>query len=107
MKIDFGASILDLDGEPLMEGENPITLAAVSVNALLATLTDAQGQPEQLSGEDKVKSATLAQAIHTVGTVDLEAEQVALLKGRIGRLYGPLLVMQAWNLLDPKEGKGK
>lgn len=97
MKIDFSAPILDLDGKPI---EGDLTLGSLSVNALLATLMD-HGQPEQLSGTEKVRQAVLAQKIHSEKTIDLQAEDVALLKDRIGRSYAPLAVMQAWQLLDP------
>lgn len=102
MQINFNSPILDLDGKPLeVEGE-PITLATLAIKALFETLADERGQPEQLSGEEKNKNAILAQAIHTTGDLDLEVEQVAMLKARIGRLCGPLLVMRAYALLEGK-----
>lgn len=106
MKVDFTAAIRDLDGEQINENGKPITLGTLSINALLATLPDARAQPEQMDGTEKVRLATLAQAIHlTPKIIDLEAEQIALLKERIGRAYQPLAVKQAWDLLDPKDSE--
>ena len=101
MKIDFSARIVNLDGEPVEENGVVLTLGSLSINALLATLADLRGQTEQLPGTEKVRQATLAQKIHTEGSVDLSAEDITMLKDRIGRAYSPLAVMQAWQLLDP------
>jgi hypothetical protein len=102
MKIDFATSLLDLDGQPLQDGEEAVTLRKIAVNALLATLIVDGHTPENLSGEAKIRNALLAEAIHTAkSAIDLKAEDVVLLKERVGRAYQPLLVMRAWALLDP------
>ncbi len=115
MKIDFSAPILNLDGHmvdaagaPVDEAASAMRLSDVAINALLGTLSDASGRAEQLGGIDKVKHATLAQEIHAAtGAIEIEAEQVALLKERIGRAYIPIVVLQAWKLLEGKPLEGK
>lgn len=103
MNINFNAPILNLDGNEITEGGEAVTLRSVAINALLATLADGAGRPEQLGGTEKVRLATLAQAIHSAeDELDLEVEDVALIKERIGRAYQPLAVMQAWKLLEGK-----
>ena len=101
MKINFATEVCDLDGKAVTENDLTLTLKSIAVNALLLTLTGENGQPEQLSGENKVCHALLAQRIYSEENIDLTAEEIVLLKTRIGSIYSPLVVMQAWNALDP------
>jgi len=102
MKIDFQQTLMGLGDEPLMEGDKPATLGTVSIAALLNAIPGPNGQPEELSGEAKVRQAVLAQNIFkATGPLDVSVDDVHLLKQRIGRMFTPLAVMRAWNLLDP------
>lgn len=98
MLINFNAAITDLDSKPIQDGEKELTLKILSTNALLAPGAD----DDKLSGDKKVERAVLAQKIHTKGTIDASAEEVSLLKELISKLYTPLAVMRAYELLDPK-----
>lgn len=101
MRINFSAPIANLDGSPVMEGDRPMTLGNLAINALVATLQGPDGQPEHLDGIGKVRNALLAETIFKASEpLDLKAEDIALLKERIGRAYSPLAVMRAWALLD-------
>jgi len=129
MKIDFNYRFKNLDGESMKEqGSNltvekllpietweefealrnglkkgkPFTLRTATANVLLMSETDGTGRPKELNGEEKVKRYALAMKIYkSDGLVDLEVEEIALLKKLIGRAYGPLTVGQAWEVLDP------
>jgi hypothetical protein len=109
---DFSAKILDLYGQPMVDDakcpldqagnrkcDDPATLGIVAMRALLAPY---QGE-ENLSGEDKFKRFALAMKIKGGGEVPLSAEDTALLKKLIGKLYTPLVVGRAFPLLDPAE----
>lgn len=101
MKIDFSAKITAFDGTDILEDDKPVTLAIVAVNALVTPLPDQRGQPEQIDGMTKVRNASLAERIFKDGKkADLTVEEVALIKERVGRAYGPLAVMRAWSLLE-------
>jgi hypothetical protein len=103
MKIDFGLPITDLDGKPVEDDGKPVTLGAISIAALLNGLDDDSGRPERLNAEAKVRQAVLASAIYTASDpINIKVDDVSLLKERIGRLCGPLVVMRAWTILDPK-----
>lgn len=97
--VDFSTKLVDLAGATIKdENGKDITLAIVCVNALTAI---ARGE-ENMQGVEKVKRAKLAETIYLAnGQLKLTAEQTALLKELIGRLYTPLVVMRAWDLLDP------
>lgn len=102
MNIDFTQIITDLDGNPVLESEaTPLTLRKVAINSLLGTFTSQGGQPEQQSGETKVRLASLAQRIHSEPSdATLTIEEAALIKERIGKAYAALVVMRAWNMLE-------
>lgn len=86
----------------------PFILRKACVNVLLMTEIDGAGRPKELKGEEKVERFELAKEIHkSAGLVDLQSEQIALLKKLIARAYGPLTVGQAWQVLDPHEAAEK
>lgn len=110
MKRNFNVALRTLDNTPLTETaltivdgkqlpvDRPLTLASIAVNALLAPYEDERG----LSGDEKVRRYKLAQAIHAAPTVEVEvsAEQIAMLKSLIAKSYAPLVVGQAYALLE-------
>jgi hypothetical protein len=99
--IDFATPLAQLDGQPFVAQDGkPITmtLATVAETALLASYQDEQN----LSGEDKVKRFVLATKIHGAAKdLPLTSDEVSLVKKLIGKSYNPLIVGQAWRLLDP------
>ena len=109
---DFSAKILDMNNKPVIDdtacpadaaGKRPcmseVTLADVSVRALMAVAQD----EATLAGEEKFKRFSLAMRIKDGGKIDLSAEDTAMLKKLIGKLYAPLVVGRAFPLLDPAE----
>lgn len=100
MKIDFSAPILDLKGEPLTEGDVPVTLGKLAVDALMATMI-VKGEAEQLDGNAKVRNFLLASRIFEADApIDVNLEDANLIKERIGRAFTPLAVGRAWKLLE-------
>lgn len=74
-----------------------LSLASTCCNALLAAHEDERA----LSGEDKVKRWKLAQRIHdATGEIDIASEEVSLLKTLLAKSYTPLVVGQAWSVLE-------
>jgi hypothetical protein len=104
MKIDFSYTFTDiLTGEPIAESpgkdkpEITMTLAIIGVRALMQ-IDDPRG--EHTSGEQKVKDFQLAQRIVKGGEIEITAEEATRLKHRIAKFFGPIIVGQAWPLLD-------
>lgn len=94
MKRDFDALILKLDGEPF---EDKATLKTV---AFLSVTTPLQ-EDSMLPVEQKMKLYGLAQKVHRGGIVDLSAEDMALLKSRIGSVFNNVVVIgRAFDLLE-------
>ena len=86
MTLDVTQVLTGLDGEALMD---------------LKPIYDDKG----MSGEDKVKIWCLAGKIQKEDVVELVAEDVALLKKRVGAAYGPAIVGPAFMLLNGTAGK--
>lgn len=95
--IDFSQPINDLSGNPVLDGETPLTLGAVACNSLLATFKD---EPN-LQGTAKAERFALALKINGKAQVSLKVEDITLLKTLIGKAYAALVVGQAWEMLDP------
>lgn len=109
---DFSQPILDQDGKPTCREAPPrdektgkfldcpadqaATLGWYARNALYAAFPDEQNLP----GDDKAKRGALAQSLVGVAEVKLKVEDLALIKKVIGKAYGPLIVYQAWNMLE-------
>lgn len=98
MRIDFSAPIKDMRGEPLVENEKQVTLGSVACNALLFPYQDETNLP----GKDKVQRFTLAALCSNETEVDIDSEDVALIKKLIAKMYGPLIVGRAYEIIDPK-----
>lgn len=102
MKIDVTQPIVDLSGRPVPEGAEEgspvLTLRSAIVTALL---TPFKGD-ETMEGPAKLKHFLLAQRVHGDDAPDLKAEDIALIKARIGKGYAALVVGRAFELLDPE-----
>ena len=105
--INFDDKFKDLDGQEVKDRqvgqdgkmtESVATLGRVSANALLA-ITDAD---KDMTGATKVERYDLAMRV-VKGQVKLKTEEIATIKAAIGKHYAPLIVGQAWRMLDPGE----
>jgi hypothetical protein len=109
MKIAFGTVLKGLDGKPLVDDQQDsaadpdeekvpppaLTLRTVSVRALMVVMDS----DREMRGEKKAKIWKLAMGIHG-GSDEITAEDATLLKERIGLAYGPLVVGQAYEIIE-------
>lgn len=129
MKIDFSKKVIGFDGTKiykdskqaktdtgkrlfLEDGTTPImipneeiaTLADICKKALLQLLlTD-----RELGGEMKFEYAQLAERIYKGGECEVTAEEITLMKGRIGKMFEPMVVSFCYkNFESAKTGKDK
>ena len=98
---DFTSILTGLDGKPLMTGDTKaptgLTLGDVCVQALETPLEE----DKQMDGSKKFALDQLARKIYHNKAATLSLEDLTLLKQRVGKAYGPLVVGAAWRLLDP------
>lgn len=109
--IDFTQELKGIGGLPLIECKaqlvpgqtcpadqvRKLTLGDISTAALEVNLDEDRG----LSPNDKFQHDQLARKIYGNSSVALSAEDIALIKNRIGKAFGPAQVGAAWPLLDP------
>lgn len=97
--VDFNVVLTGLDGLAITDptSKEPITLGDVAVVSLI-TMTDTD---RQIEAKAKYDWAELARKIYKK-KADITAEDAALIKQRVGKIYGPLVVKQTWDLLEQK-----
>ena len=98
MKINFDATLHELDGTPIIESmdkKEPMTLARASVMALTGRYQD-----EQLAGTESFKRYQLAKKVHKGGVVELTAEDISLVKMVMGKAFGPAVIGPCYELLE-------
>ena len=113
MKIDFTATLTDLQGNPLpyrdqrtnAEGkkeffERDFTLRDACVNALLSEPADRNAP--KIDGKEKIRLFRLADKIFGCHeAISLDVETISLLKDKIAASYSTLVTGRVWELLDP------
>lgn len=99
MKIKLESIIKDLDDKPVLKNKDesgePMTLKDVILTALMTPLE----QDKELDGNQKAGLFSLALSIKT-GADELTAEDIALVKSRIGKLYTQIIVGRAFELIE-------
>jgi len=101
MRINFNKGFKTLDGEKVLTQDKALDLKTVAVTALLTPAS----ADEKISGEEKAERYILAESISKANgsPVSIKVEDIALLKKLIGGLYMPLIVGQAYRLLENGE----
>lgn len=95
-KINFSVVLTRLGGKPLKDDEDKeLTLAGAAKQALLV-LDDKQ------TGEQKYNNYCLATKVADGGEVTLKSEEISTIKEMIGKYMYPVVVGQAWDLLEGK-----
>jgi len=100
MKLKTEVVLTNLSGEALKDTNTKgeavdATLEMCLINALLAPM----GQGKTEAGTEKLKKFNLAKKINDNKEVDLSADDIVLLKNRVGEVYPPLIVGQVYELL--------
>ncbi len=99
MKIDFQKPLKTIHGTELMIEGKTRTTASFVIDALLAIFSDEAALP----GEEKIKRYTLAKKIsRPTFEAQITIEEAAMIKKLTGKLYGPLIVGQIWEILEGK-----
>lgn len=100
MKVDVTQALETIDGQQMKDNDGQgnvidATLKLAIVNALLAPLP----QGKQETGIDKIKKYELAKMVHRNDEVDLNEDDIKLIKDRVGELFPALIVGQVYEML--------
>lgn len=115
MQIDFTAPINNYDDSGIKVSEKTLqdgtkeseymTLGSISIQAL----NNIREQDKNLPADKKIHRATLSMLIHDAykngkneGIVDVTIEEIALIQELLTPLFGPLPLLRADNIFDPK-----
>lgn len=97
MKINFTQPILDQNDEPVKEGPF-VTLRSTCTSALFAQIQGDDG----LDPFKRAELGCLGMEIMKNDEINVTAEDIAMIKARIGKIAPNLIVHRAFELLDPK-----
>ena len=95
MKVNFNQPIKELGGKTIQNEGKDLTLKDAACNTLCVAFAD-----EQISGEEKAGRGLLAMRLYANPDIDLTLEELGLIKKVIGKGYGPIIVTQAWAMLE-------
>ena len=102
MQINFDAVLVDFTGqamkEPGSDGSKTDRDLRLGVVAALALNLQSEGD----TPVSAARRGDLARRVWSGGEVDLDPEDVSLIRGCLHRIWTPLIVSQARDLLDPK-----
>lgn len=102
MLVDVSRVLVQMNGKSLMDqdAEGNAVEATVRLALVNAVLSPEQNEP----GVKKVQKYELARRMYAaVSTVDLNVEDVAMLKKRVEEVYPPLICGQLCAILEGKE----
>ena len=107
MKVDFEYIFKDLEGEVVLDrqldanghikegSEKPLTLRRVATQALISA-----NDAGKITGDVKAKRYDLAMRLIKGGVQDITVEEASMLKELIGNNYAPLVVGQAYKIIE-------
>lgn len=100
MKYDMDQELIGYDGEAITEGDDnsPVVLGKV----LMAACVNANPQTYK-TGKEKLKIYRLLQRISAGGEIELQSEQITLLKDLVGAVYGVGMVGAVYDVLEKAE----
>ena len=101
MKIDFSRPIKTLDGKKMKSQDGTdFLLRDAATTALDANFDD----DKRLEGKEKYRRGALAKRIYGCKEpINLNVDDLKLVKDMVGRAFGPHVVMVVWDLLDPTD----
>jgi hypothetical protein len=97
MLVNVNQTLKTMDGKTMKDNDgtgNAIdaTVKLVIVNALLSPVRDEKGV-------DKVRKYELAKKVYASDEVDLNEDNIKLIKERVGEVFPPMIVGQIYELL--------
>lgn len=103
MKLNVTQVLKQRSGEPIIDNDNGVavdaTLRRGIINALEVALeTDRNEQPIK-----RYERGKLADKVYDNDEVELSAEEITLIKERVGKVFNAYIVKVIWDLLEDKK----
>lgn len=96
MNVSICYTLADFDGTPLQLNGSPVDLPGVMMDALVSEQSD-----EAVAGTEKLARWLLATRVAAcTDTMEMTAEELALVKARIALFFPTQIAGQAWHLLE-------
>ena len=103
MIIDFSKQLFTRKGDPMKESMEPEAKIATLGSVCIAALDSTTGAGN-LAGKDKYRRGWLADRIFRAkAPISIKAEDLVTIKELVGQAFSPIVVKQAWDILDPQE----
>lgn len=93
MKINLNQVLRDRSGNAINHEGADFTLKDACVNALFA-------DDPKIAGKEKYLRGDLAGRILIEKDINLKSEDISKIKELIGKIYAPIIVKQAWDMLE-------
>lgn len=111
MKIDFGRTLKNLNGDPIRrgqtDGDGALQLVDWTIGEMAADALLAPPQPGNVGATLTVPQLSeryaLALRLHGGGEVDLTAPEVSLIQAAVARSYPPLIAAQIISITDGRD----
>ena len=96
MLVNVNQVLKTIDGETM---KDMVDGKAVDATVKMAIVNAVLSPVEKESGVDKVKKYELAKKVYASDEVDLDGNEIKLIKDRVGEAFSPLVVGQIYELL--------
>ena len=96
MLVKVDTSLKTLDGQVMKDN---VDGQAVDATVQMAIVNAVLSPVEREKGVDKVKKYELAKKIYASDEVDLNEDEIKLIKDRVGETFPPIIVGQIYELL--------
>ena len=97
MLVKVNVPLKTMDGQVMKDSDGQGK--AIDATAKLAMVNAVLSPVQNENGVDKVKKYELAKKIYTSDEVDLNEDEIKLIKSRVGDTYPPIVVGQIYELL--------
>lgn len=101
MRINFLVPLKALNGEEIKDGKGDVFTLRDATVVALDSMAD---EDKRLDPKEKYRRGNLASRIYGAKeAITIDVDELKLVKDLIGRTYGPRVIKEAWDLLDPKD----
>jgi len=105
MKVKVNQVLKTIDGQPMkdikeeIDKDGKLVKVAIDATVKLAIVNAVLSPVDKETGVDKVKKYELAKKVFNADEVDLNEDEIKLIKDSVGKGFAPIIVGQIYELL--------